>query len=185
MRDLRANSSLAQRFNCTRLLYDERKTRLESKTASHLITAALTITPFAADTAKLAEFEIRRVVEENDSPDTETLPFAKPQAGSETSLRVLKQSGLDKSHIAEATVESDAFDHYSNVNVKLTKQGKERLAALTKGSVGKRLAIISEGKILMAPVIREELSMGSFAISGQFSKQEAAGLATKLKPVKK
>jgi preprotein translocase subunit SecD len=37
----------------------------------------------------------------------------------------------------------------------------------------------------MAPVIREELSMGSFAISGQFSKQEASGLATKLKPVKK
>jgi len=51
---------------------------------------------------------------------------------------------------------------------------------MTRRNVGKRLAIIIDGQVYSAPVIRTEISGGKAEISGNFSEQEAKDLAKKM-----
>ena len=48
----------------------------------------------------------------------------------------------------------------------LTDAGKEGVARLTKEHVGERVAILHHGKVVAAPVIREEISGGELVVSG-------------------
>jgi preprotein translocase subunit SecD len=139
--------------------------------------AALMAGPFRANGAQVDSFQIRRVVEKNESANAETLPFAR--AGGESSLRVLKKPVLDGSDIARAVAQKDPGTGSNGVLVTLTEKGKERFASVTEGSIGKRLAIVVDGKIVAAPVIRTKIPGGSLVVSGNFTEKEAADLAEK------
>jgi preprotein translocase subunit SecD len=125
-------------------------------------------------------FEIRQVVEEKDSAGAEALPFAHSRPGAETSLRVMKQALLDSSDVARATTQKDTVTGDNRVLVILTEKGKERFAALTERSIGKRLAVVVDGKIVVAPVISTKIPSGSFTIAGNLTAKEADDLAEKL-----
>ena len=58
-----------------------------------------------------------------------------------------------------------------------SQEGAQRFANITKDGVGKRLAIILDGVIYSAPVIREAIGGGRASISGNFTVQEAQDLA--------
>ena len=77
-----------------------------------------------------------------------------------------------------------AFDQRSGepiVSFQFDATGKRAFGRFTQANVGKPLAIVLDGKVLSAPVIREPIIGGSGQISGRFSAQEATDLSTLLR----
>jgi preprotein translocase subunit SecD len=62
-----------------------------------------------------------------------------------------------------------------------SNRGATRFAQVTKANVGNHLAIVLDGVVRSAPVIRERIPGGRASITGSFSDQEALVLATVLR----
>ncbi|HFC46325.1 MAG TPA: protein translocase subunit SecD, partial [Dissulfuribacter thermophilus] len=67
------------------------------------------------------------------------------------------------------------------VALELTDRGARIFEKITAENVGKRLAIILDGVVRSAPVIRERIAGGHAQISGSFTHEEAADLAIVLR----
>lgn len=67
------------------------------------------------------------------------------------------------------------------VNFRFNSKGARRFAEATTKNVGKRFAIILDGKVISAPVIREPIAGGSGQISGSFTIESANDLAVLLR----
>ena len=88
---------------------------------------------------------------------------------------------LTGSQVVDAKV---AFDQQTNqpiINFKLSNFGAKVFGDFTNRSVGKRLAVVLDGKVFSAPVIRERIGGGSGQISGGFSVNEAGNVAIALR----
>jgi len=68
------------------------------------------------------------------------------------------------------------------VEVLFTREGGEKVARVTKENIGKRMAIIVGGRLVSAPVIRDEVSGGRAVINGDFTEEEAKRLAEGISP---
>jgi SecD/SecF fusion protein len=66
------------------------------------------------------------------------------------------------------------------INFTLDSKGSEQFAQLTTENAGKRMAIVLDGELQSAPVIREPITTGSCRISGNFDQKEAFDLANAL-----
>jgi len=92
-----------------------------------------------------------------------------------------KRTELSGTEISDARVSIDSrFNEYA-VTLKFNSKGARRFDKLTKAHVGERFAIILEGVVTSAPVIRERISGGSAQITGSFSPAEAHDLAIVLR----
>ncbi len=67
------------------------------------------------------------------------------------------------------------------VSFTLDRLGAQKFGRTTTDNVGKRLAIVLDGKIISAPSINEPITSGSGVISGNFSFQEATDLSLLLR----
>ena len=67
------------------------------------------------------------------------------------------------------------------VSFSLDRVGAKRFGKATSSGIGKQLAIVLDGKIISAPVIRETIASGSGQISGGFTFQSATDLALLLR----
>jgi preprotein translocase subunit SecD len=87
---------------------------------------------------------------------------------------------LDGSTIKNAQVSNDQFGK-PEVDFTLNSEGAKRFLRVTEANVGKRMAIVLDGKILSMPVIRERIPGGQVRISGNFTMKEAQDLALVLR----
>lgn len=62
----------------------------------------------------------------------------------------------------------------------LNSQGAKRFAEITRDNMNRRLAIVLDGELCTAPVIRAPIENGAGQISGQFNPKEALELANLL-----
>jgi len=87
---------------------------------------------------------------------------------------------LNGSQVSDARV---AFDKNNQaiINFTLTSFGGKVFGDFTGKNVGKRLAVVLDGKVFSAPVIRERIGGGSGQISGGFSVEEAGNVAIALR----
>jgi len=87
-------------------------------------------------------------------------------------LLLKEQAVLVGSDLAESFV---GFDSYglAQVRLRFTSLGAKQFAKVTSENVGKRLAIILDGTVKSAPMIREPIVTGEAMISGDFSIDEA------------
>lgn len=87
---------------------------------------------------------------------------------------------LDGSMLTDARA---AFDQNNQpiVSFSLDSKGARIFGDFSGANVGKRMAIVLDGKVYSAPVIRERIGGGSGQISGGFSVEEATDLAIALK----
>jgi len=129
-------------------------------------------------------FQIGKVL---DAPtaDTETLTLSTTnrvtgEAANET-LYVQRSGRLDQSAIDSVSVSQDPRGAWQ-VGFGLTASGKKEFARLTRESIGRRLAILVEGRVVSAPMVRAEITGGRGVISGNFSEQEARALARSISP---
>ncbi len=92
-----------------------------------------------------------------------------------------RRTELSGSEVADARVSIDSrFNEYA-VTLKFNSKGARKFDKLTKNHVGERFAIILEGVVQSAPVIRERISGGRAQITGSFTPQEAHDLAIVLR----
>lgn len=88
--------------------------------------------------------------------------------------------------ILDGTMLTDAqvgYDQNNNptINFTLNSEGAQIFGDFTAKSVGKRLAIVLDGKVYSAPVINERIGGGSGQISGNYTTAEANDLAIALR----
>lgn len=137
-----------------------------------------------AEPPKPATFEIRAVLDEA-GLDTEEMTFTvtlrNGEKGEAEKLHIQKGALLDSSAIEDANAMNDPYAGHL-IHVNFTDDGTKRFAEATRAHVGKRLAILIDGKILSAPTVREPITNGSAQISG-FGKEEAEKIAALLKAV--
>lgn len=67
-----------------------------------------------------------------------------------------------------------------HITVSLNDDDARRFTALTKKYVNHQLALVSNGKVLAAPVVRETITGGQLEISGDFTADEAKKIAAGL-----
>mgnify|MGYP001283038477 FL=1 len=108
---------------------------------------------------------------------TEKLQF---DDGSEEVI-VSKRIILNGDNLIDAKTAVNPQTNETVVSFNLDRVGAKKFAKATTTGVGKRLAIILDGKIISAPGVREPIIGGSGQISGNFTFQSATDLALLLR----
>lgn len=67
------------------------------------------------------------------------------------------------------------------ITIVLTEAGKQKFAKATREYIGKKIAILGNGKLLAAPIVQEEIPGGRIRISGSFTMEEVTALAERLR----
>ena len=127
---------------------------------------------------KTANLTFRFVVQ-NDEPSfgSEKLLF---EDGSEEAI-VSKRIIISGENLLDAKPKMDNQSNQTVVQFTLDRVGAKRFGKATLSGVGKRLAIVLDGEIISAPVVRDAIVGGSGIISGDFTFQSATDLALLLR----
>jgi len=102
------------------------------------------------------------------------------------------ENGIDEDFVSKRIILSgdnllDAQPRMNNqtnetvVSFTLDRVGAKRFGKATSSGIGKQLAIVLDGKIISAPVIRDTIASGNGQISGGFTFQSATDLALLLR----
>ncbi len=83
--------------------------------------------------------------------------------------------------LTDATVNIDQRYNEPYVSMQFSTLGARKFAKLTADNVGKRMAIILDGNVYSAPVIRERIGGGRAQISGSFTMEESQDLSIVLR----
>ncbi|MDA9189189.1 protein translocase subunit SecD [Candidatus Pelagibacter sp.] len=113
----------------------------------------------------------------NDTFGTEILQF---EDGS-NEVMVSKRIILNGENLLDAQPQMNNQTNETVVSFTLDRVGAKRFGKATSTGIGKQLAIILDGKIVSAPVIRETIASGNGQISGNFTFQSATDLALLLR----
>jgi protein-export membrane protein SecD len=96
-------------------------------------------------------------------------------------LAVFSNVAVDGSDLENAQASTDPQTGEWVINFTLNSLGAREFADVTTANVGKPFAIILDGKIIMAPNIREPITGGSGQITGNYTAQQATDLALLLR----
>ena len=127
---------------------------------------------------KTANLSFRFVSQNEESTfGTETIQF---EDGSEEAI-VSKRIIISGEHLIDAKPKMDNQTNETVVTFTLDRVGAKRFGKATTSGIGKRLAIVLDGKIISAPVVRDAIVGGSGQITGGFTFQSATDLALLLR----
>ena len=96
-------------------------------------------------------------------------------------LNVSKRIVMSGDNLIDAQPNFSTQSNEPTVSFTLDRLGAQKFGRTTTDNVGKRLAIVLDGKIISAPSINEPITGGSGIISGNFSFQEATDLSLLLR----
>ncbi len=136
----------------------------------------------AADLAKSPIFQIRLVLDEpsaNSEKMKEQLKAVDSDKTVYSTVDVQKSVLLDQNVLESVSISTD-YQGKPAIDCKFTSEGKKRFAEITSQNVGKRIAIIINGKLVTVPKIAAPITAGNLEITGHFNEQEAKGLAAKI-----
>ena len=108
---------------------------------------------------------------------TEKLMFEDESEEAIVSKRII----LSGDNLVDAKPTMDTQTNETVVSFSLDRVGAKKFGKATSNGVGKRLAIVLDGKIISAPSVREPIVGGSGQISGDFTFQSATDLALLLR----
>ena len=127
---------------------------------------------------KTANLTFRFVTKSSDETfGSEQLEF---EDGSEI-VNVSKRIVVSGENLVDAQPRMDNQTNETVVTFDFDRVGAKRFGRATTKAVGKRLAIVLDGKVISAPVIQEAIVAGSGQISGDFTFQSATDLALLLR----
>jgi len=115
-------------------------------------------------------FEVRLAEE---APGLELDPATVRDTGERIYLH--RQAVLTNGDIASAETTADDGGFFSVV-VRFTSDGAAKLSGISRQNIGRRLAIVLDGQVALAPVVRSPIST-SAVISGGYAKAEADRIA--------
>ena len=127
---------------------------------------------------KTANLTFRFVTENSEETfGSEKLPF---EDGSDEVI-VSKRIVLSGDNLLDAKPKMDNQTNQTVVSFTLDRVGAKRFGKATTSGIGKRLAIVLDGKIISAPVIQDAIVGGTGIITGNFTFQSATDLALLLR----
>lgn len=126
---------------------------------------------------KTAKLEFRMIA---DSPtgDVDMLP-SKDEGGAK--VPVERRIMADGSDLTDAQPAFDPQTHEPMVSFKFNLRGAQRFGQATSENVGRRMAIVLDGVVQSAPVIRSAITGGSGQITGNFTVKQANDLSILLR----
>ena len=127
---------------------------------------------------KTANLSFRFVVQ-NEEPSFGTEKLISEDGLEE--LVVSKRIILSGENLLDAKPTMDNQNNQTVVSFTLDRVGAKRFGKATTSGIGKRLAIVLDGKVISAPVVRDAIVSGSGQISGNFTFQSATDLALLLR----
>jgi len=114
-----------------------------------------------------------RLVEDKESPDTVPMKMM----GKDDTLHVSKQVLLNALDVESAKATRERHTGFASILLNFTRDGWKKFAEITEKNVGRRLAIVVNGQLVSAPVIRSRVAGGGAVITGGFTMMEARELA--------
>jgi len=127
---------------------------------------------------KTANLTFRFVTNSNeDSFGAENLKYEDSDEEATVSKRII----LSGDNLLDAQPRMNSETNETVVSFTLDRVGAKRFGKATSTGIGKQLAIVLDGKIISAPVIRDTIASGSGQISGGFTFQSATDLALLLR----
>jgi len=127
---------------------------------------------------KTANLTFRFVTQNsNDTFGTEMLQFEDGTNEAMVSKRII----LNGENLLDAQPQMNNQTNETVVSFTLDRVGAKRFGKATSAGIGKQLAIVLDGKIVSAPVIRDTIASGNGQISGNFTFQSATDLALLLR----
>ncbi len=96
-------------------------------------------------------------------------------------LNVSKMVVMSGENLVDAQPRVDNQSNQPMVSFSLDRYGAQKFGKTTTNNIGKRLAIVLDGKVISAPVIREAITGGNGTISGNFTFQDVTDLALLLR----
>ena len=114
---------------------------------------------------------------ENDRFGVEKLKYEDGIEEATVSKRII----ISGDNLLDAQPQMDTQTNQTIVSFSLDRVGAKRFGKATSTGIGKQLAIVLDGKIISAPVIRDTIASGSGQISGGFTFQSATDLALLLR----
>ena len=117
-----------------------------------------------------------RLVSNNDEFGTDILISENNE-----NLKVSKRIVMSGENLIDAQPNFNSQSNEPTVSFTLDRLGAQKFGRTTTDNVGKRLAIVLDGKIISAPSINEPITGGSGIISGNFTFQEATDLSLLLR----
>lgn len=123
------------------------------------------------------------------SMPAEQAELGTPPAGSEVlfgfkdkrAYLVAKDSAIEGDDISDASPGFASGTRDPIASFRFNGRGTRRFAHITEENIGKPFAIVLDGKVISAPVIREPITGGSGQISGNFTLEEASSVAMMLR----
>lgn len=94
---------------------------------------------------------------------------------------VVREADLTGDVVTEAFPSFDQSSNQPMVLMEMNGEGGERWAQITGANIGKRIAIILDGRVYSAPTVQNKITGGSSQITGSTSPEEANLLAVVLK----
>ena len=116
----------------------------------------------------------------NDQEDSFGAELLKYEDNDEEAI-VSKRIILSGDNLLDAQPRMNSETNETVVSFTLDRVGAKRFGKATSTGIGKQLAIVLDGKIISAPVIRDTIASGSGQISGGFTFQSATDLALLLR----
>ena len=127
---------------------------------------------------KTANLTFRFITKKNnDTFGVERLQFEDETNEALVSKRII----LNGENLLDAQPQMNNQTNETVVSFTLDRVGAKRFGKATRSGIGKQLAIVLDGKIISAPVIRDAIVSGSGQISGNFTFQSATDLALLLR----
>jgi len=136
-----------------------------------IFTTALTATGSSGDQTGKDTFELRLASHEK-VEGWERVPGPGPE---NTPVWISPEVALTNRDVARAWP-ARAPDGKPCVGVLFTEEGTLKMARLTKSHIGELLAVILDGRVTMAPMIRKEISRETM-INGNFTEEETGSIA--------
>jgi len=128
------------------------------------------------------EFQIRGVSPVS-KPDTEKVEYE--VNGSPATLFLEKDILMGADHVKHARVTKMAGEVSHLVEVTLTDQGQKLFSDLTSKRINQQIALLADGKVLIAPQINAHIRGGSLRIDGGYTAEEAKAIALSIKRTNK
>ena len=114
-------------------------------------------------------------------PGSDLLYELDPRTGEKTLPYIIyKRIGVSGDQLVDANPSMDQYNQ-PVVSLRFDSTGSRKFGDLTSKNVGKRFAIVLDGEVISAPVIREAITGGSGQISGNFTFETASDLAVLLR----
>lgn len=126
---------------------------------------------------KTALLEFKLVDEEHNPSDVPADSYVALMKDGNQQIVLKQQTVMTGALLEDARVKIQSTYNEPYVAISFNREGARIFERVTSENVGKRLAILLDGRVYSAPVIREAISGGSAIIEGSFTMEEASDLA--------